>query len=63
MKDRETEFPYPGFPYKLVHVDGRDKKEKKTCYFQTEDHMKKHIQRYGLKKKDFKISNRNEEES
>lgn len=47
------EFPFDQFPYKLVHKDG---KETRKCYFQCEEHMKKHIERYNLKKKDIKIS-------
>jgi len=46
------EFPFNEFPWKLTHKDG---KETRKCYFQTEDHMKKHITRYNLKKKDYKI--------
>ena len=45
----EEEFPYDEFPWKLIHKEG---KEKRTCYFQTEEHRKKHITRYNLKKKD-----------
>jgi hypothetical protein len=44
------EFPFDQFPYKLLHKDG---KETRKCYFQSEDHMKKHITRYNLKKKDY----------
>ena len=51
MKNDE-EFPYDEFPWKLVHKDG---KETRKCYFQTEDHMNKHISRYKLNKKDYKI--------
>ncbi len=49
----DEEFPYETFPWKLVHKDG---KEKRTCYFQTEAHMKKHIERYNLKKKEYTAS-------
>lgn len=52
------EFPFDQFPYKLVHKDG---KETRKCYFQSEEHMKKHIDRYKLKKKDIKISYKFEE--
>ena len=34
----------------------KDGKETRKCYFQTEDHRKKHIDRYNLKKKDIKLS-------
>jgi len=56
--DNTEEFPYDQFPYKLVYKDG---KETRKCYFQTEDHRKKHIDRCKLKKKDYKISCKYEE--
>lgn len=46
----EELFPHDTFPWKLVHQDGKDKK---TCFFQNEGHMKKYIDRYKLKKKDY----------
>ena len=49
---KDEEFPYDQFPWKLLHKDG---KETRKCYFQTEDHMNKHIARYKLNKKDYKI--------
>ena len=48
----EEEFPFNEFPWKLVHKDG---KETRKCYFQSEDHMNKHISRYKLNKKDYTI--------
>ena len=48
----EEEYPFNEFPWKLVHKDG---KETRKCYFQSEDHMKKHIVRDNLKKKDYTI--------
>jgi hypothetical protein len=47
------EFPYDQFPWKLIYLDG---KEKRTCFFQSEEHMKKHIDRCKLKKKSYNIS-------
>lgn len=46
---------YEGFPYKLEHKDGKDGKDKKTCYFQCEDHVNKYIARAGFKPKDYKL--------
>lgn len=43
----DEEFPHDMFPWKLVFKDGT---EKRTCYFQCEEHRKKHITRYNLKK-------------
>ena len=48
----DEEFPYNEFPWKLVYKDG---KENRKCFFQSEDHMKKHIVRYNLKNKDYTI--------
>jgi len=49
---KDEEFPYDQFPWKLVKKEG---KETRKCYFQTENHMKKHITRHNLKKKDYTI--------
>lgn len=46
--NREEEFPYDIFPWKLVYKEGA---EKRTCYFECEEHRKKHIVRYNLNKK------------
>ena len=46
--DREKEFPYDIFPWKLVYKEGA---EKRTCYFECEEHRTKHITRYKLNKK------------
>jgi hypothetical protein len=51
-KQLEEEFPFDQFPWKLMHKDGKDTRK---CYFQSEDHMKKHIERYNLQKKDYTI--------
>lgn len=55
MSKEEEEFPYDQFPWRLVHKDGKDGKEIRKCFFQTEEHMNKHIERYNFKKKDIKI--------
>ena len=47
--DIEAEFPYDEFPWKLIY---KDRTEKRTCYFQCEEHRKKHVSRYNLTKKD-----------
>ena len=43
------------FPIKFTHKQ-KDMKEMKVCYFQCEEHMKKYIKRYGLRKNAYKIS-------
>ena len=45
----EEEFPHDAFPWKLIHKEGN---EKRSCYFQCEEHRKKHIARYKLKGND-----------
>ena len=52
-QNREEEFPFDQFPWKLIQKDG---KEVRKCYFQSEEHRKKHIDRYKLKKKDIQLS-------
>lgn len=52
------EFPFDQFPWKLVHNDGN---ETRKCYFESEAHRQKHIDRYKLKKKDIKLSYKFEE--
>lgn len=53
-----TNFPYSMFPIKLTHMDGKDKK---TCWFQTEDHMNKYIDRNKLEPKDYEVLTNNVE--
>ena len=45
----EVEYPYDGFPWKLIY---NERGEKRSCYFQCEEHRKKHITRYKLTKKE-----------
>ena len=45
----DEEYPHDMFPWKLVY---KDRTEKRTCYFQCEEHRKKHLTRYKLDKKD-----------
>lgn len=52
MKTNEEEFPYDEFPWKLTYKDG---KENRKCFFQSESHRQKHIDRYKLKKKDIQL--------
>ena len=45
-------FPHLGFPIRLEYQDG---KEHKTCWFQSKNHLEKHLTRYKLNPKDVKI--------
>lgn len=46
----EKLFPYSTFPYRL-----EDKKENKTCWFSCYEHAEKHINRYRLSPKEYKL--------
>lgn len=37
---------YPGFPIRIEHMDGKDKK---TCWFQCQNHLDKYLTRSKLK--------------
>ncbi len=48
-------FPHSMFPVKVIHMEGKDMQDKKICYFQSEDHAKKYIDRCKFKKTDYQI--------
>ena len=50
-------FPFESFPIRLEYKDGKDSR---ICWFQCEEHLQKHLERYKLKKKDVTIENKNE---
>lgn len=54
-KSQQDEFPYSGFPVKIIHKDGKELKDTKTCYFQSKDHADKYIKRCKFKKTDYKM--------
>ncbi len=56
--DHSEEFPFDQFPWKLVYKEGT---ETRKCYFESENHRQKHIDRYKLKKKEIKLSYKYEE--
>jgi hypothetical protein len=49
------EFKFDTFPVIIVHKDGKDLKDTKTCYFDNEVNANKYIQRSKFKKNDYKI--------
>lgn len=53
--ESKQEFPYDQFPVKVIHKDGKDLKDKKTCYFQNNDHANKYITRCKFTSKDYEI--------
>lgn len=54
-KDDKQEFPYEQFPVKVIHKDGKELKDKKTCYFQNQNHAEKYITRCKFTTKDYEI--------
>ena len=51
----KEEFPHSWFPYKIRY---KDHDGMKTCYFQSELYMNKHIERYNLNRKEITISSK-----
>ncbi len=51
----KQEFPYAQFPVKVIHKDGKEMKDTKTCYFQNENHAQKYITRCKFKKTDYQM--------
>lgn len=49
------EFKYEMFPVIIVHKDGKDLKDTKTCYFDNEVNANKYIKKSNFKKNDYKI--------
>jgi hypothetical protein len=45
-------FPYQNFPIRLEY---KEIKDKKLCFFECEEHLKKYINRHKLKTKDLTI--------
>ena len=52
------QFPYETFPIKLQVKEG---KNTTVCFFQCDEHLQKHLERYKLDKKDIKIDYRDGE--
>ena len=57
----DVQFPYDSFPWRLeVNKDYHNIKgiALTVCHFECEEHLQKYIDRYKLKAKDYKVSNR-----
>ena len=62
VKPVKEDFPHgDSFTVKIVHKDGKDGKDTKTCWFQGESYVQKYITNNNLKKKDYTIQYKNEE--
>ena len=56
-----TDFPYQTFPWRLeVNKDYHNVKgiALTVCHFECEEHLQKYLDRYKLRPKDYKVSNR-----
>jgi hypothetical protein len=58
-KTEEELFPHHGFPIRLEHMDGKDKQDKKTCFFQTEGHLQKYLDKSKMKKSEYTVQYQN----
>ena len=59
--DYDVLFPYHTFPWRLeVNKDHHNVKgiALTVCHFECEEHLQKYLDRYKLKPKDYKVSNR-----
>lgn len=52
MKQVQDLFPHGGFPIRLEYQDGKDYR---ICWFQSQNHLDKHLTRYKIKTKDATI--------
>ncbi len=52
----DDDFPYETLPWKLIFDD---RGAAKKCFFMCEEHLKKHMERYKLNKKNSKVSHKN----
>jgi hypothetical protein len=50
-----TTFPHTQFPFKIVHMEGKDMMDKKICYFQSQDHADKYITKSKFKSRDYQL--------
>lgn len=48
-------FPYSTFPYRLELKEGKDKKDKRICWFECQEHVDRFLKRHNLKKKDYTL--------
>jgi hypothetical protein len=53
--NKNPEFPYSLFPFRLEHMEGKDLKDKKICFFESENHLQKYLVRSNLKKSEYQL--------
>lgn len=52
MKPEQDLFPHTGFPIRLEYQDRNDRR---TCWFQSQNHLDKHVTRYKINLKEAKL--------
>ena len=50
-----TTFPHTQFPFKIIHMEGKDMMDKKICYFQSQDHADTYIAKSKFKSRDYQL--------
>jgi hypothetical protein len=55
LKTYTPEFKHEGFPVIIVHMDGKNLEDTKTCYFDSEYNAEKYVERSKMKKTDYQI--------
>jgi hypothetical protein len=53
--NKNPEFPYSLFPFRLEHMEGKELKDKKICFFESENHLQKYLVRSNLKKSEYQL--------
>ena len=52
MKQEQDLFPHGGFPIRLEYQDGKDYR---ICWFQSQNHLDKHVTRYKINLNEAKL--------
>jgi len=53
--NKNPDFPYSLFPFRLEHMEGKELKDKKICFFESENHLQKYLVRSNLKKSEYQL--------
>ena len=53
--NKNPDFPYSLFPFRLEHMEGKELKDKKICFFESENHLQKYLVRSNLKKSEYQF--------
>jgi hypothetical protein len=58
LTEPKPKFPHSMFPFRVEHKEGDDNK---ICWFQSEDHARKYIEKSKLKSSEYKLESNNVE--